>query len=58
MRRVEVTKINGNTATVVISDLNIQKEAVICRGVTVSVGDTAIMVFSENFSECAIVGVI
>ncbi len=58
MRFVEIIKVEDNIATVVISDLGLQKKAVIAQGLEPEAGDTGIMVFSEGLTECAIVGIV
>lgn len=56
-RTAKVVKVQGSQATVLFTKFGIQTEADIMRGVTVSVGDTAIVLSQDGFSGCVVIGV-
>lgn len=58
MRRGRVIKTEDGTATVVFDSLGIQRRAQVMRGVEVSEGDAAIVIFSPDSSDCVIIGVV
>ena len=58
LKFVEVIKVEDNIATAVLPDLGLQKKAVIAQGLEVEPGDIVMMVSSEGYIECGIVGIV
>ena len=52
-----VISVSGVEALILFDDLNIQKTAEIMKDLTVSPGDTAVVIYQGNLANCLIIGV-
>lgn len=60
MRRAYVISVDSanRKATVLFSDINIQKVVSVMMGVIVAPGDVGIVLFNDNLSDCILIGVV
>ena len=58
MKRARVIRVEGDEATVVFYDMGLQRKVQIMDGVDVEAGDTAVVLFSGDLSDCVLIGVV
>ncbi len=56
-RTALVIDVSGTAATILFTDINIQKTAEIMAEVTVAAGDTAVVLYQADYTNCLIIGI-